>query len=352
MKRYLLQSTGDNGPLTPVLEECEIPKPQAGEVLVKIKACSLNYRDLLVKSGKSASGGAGGFVPLSDGAGEIVACADDVKNWSPGDRVALTFFRDWQDGPFQMSYHKAARGGSCDGVLSEYCAVPSHSIVKIPEHLSYEEAACLPCAGLTAWQALFERSRPLPEHGSILCIGTGGVSIFALQFAAAAGAGVYITSSSDQKLERAAALGATGGINYRTTPDWDQAVFALTDKVGVDQVIEVGGPGTFAKSMNAVKAGGTISLIGVLTGFDPCPASLFPLVSRAVDINGIYVGSRAMFERMNTFIVDHSLRPVIDRTFPFHEINQAYEYLASGQHFGKVAIQVGEALPANYPLET
>ncbi len=340
MKRYLLQRAGENGPLTPVLEECEIPKPQPGEVLVKIKACSLNYRDLLVKGGKSASGGDGGLVPLSDGAGEIVACADDVENWSPGDRVALTFFRDWQDGPFQMSYHKAARGGSCDGVLSEYCAVPAHSVIKTPAHLSDTEAACLPCAGLTSWQALFERGRPLPERGSILCIGTGGVSIFALQFAAATGSRVYITSSSDEKLERAAALGATAGINYRTTPDWDQAVFALTDKIGVDQVIEVGGPGTFAKSMNAVKAGGTISMIGVLTGFDPSPASLFPLVSRAVDVNGIYVGSRAMFERMNAFISKHDIHPVIDRTFSFSEVNQAYEFLASGQHFGKIAIQM------------
>lgn len=341
MKRYLLEPAGEGEPLGLTLQETDNPDPAPGEVLVKMHACSLNYRDLLVRSGQSASGGDGGIVPLSDGAGEVVELGEGVDEFEIGDRVALTFFRDWEDGPFEMKYHKAARGGSCDGVLSEMVAVPAGSVIHFPDHLSYVEAACLPCAGLTAWQALFERGRPLPEGGSLLCLGTGGVSIFALQFAAAVGGEVIVTSSSDEKVERARSLGARHGINYRTHPDWDREVFSLTEKRGVDQVIEVGGPGTLEKSMNSVSAGGTISLIGVLTGFDPTPASLFPLVARAVDVNGIYVGSWAMFERMNRFIGEHQLRPVIDdRQFGFDEVGNAYDFLESGGHFGKVVVKM------------
>lgn len=344
MKRYLLEPAGEGEPLGLALQETDTPDPGPGEVLVRMQACSLNYRDLLVRSGQSASGGDGGIVPLSDGAGEVAALGEGVDGMELGDRVVLTFFRDWKEGPFEMRYHKAARGGSCDGVLSEMIAVPAGSVIRFPDHLSFAEAACLPCAGLTAWQALFERGRPLTEGGSLLCLGTGGVSTFALQFAAAVGGEVIVTSSSDEKLERALSLGARHGINYRTHSDWDREVFALTEKRGVDQVIEVGGPGTLEKSMNSVAAGGTISLIGVLTGFDPSPASLFPLVARAVDLNGIYVGSRGMFARMNRFIAEHGMRPVTDdRRFGFGEVREAYDYLESGGHFGKVVIDVAGA---------
>ncbi|NNE92821.1 MAG: NAD(P)-dependent alcohol dehydrogenase [Verrucomicrobiales bacterium] len=342
MRLFRLEKNED-GETGPVLHtDAEAPDdPGPDEVRVRMRACSLNYRDILMKSGASASGGDDPVIPLSDGAGEIEAVGSEVAGFETGDQVALTFFQDWKGGPFDMKYHKAARGGSCDGVLAETVCVPAHSVVKIPAHLDFAGAACLPCAAVTAWQGLFERgSGPVTAGQTVLCLGTGGVSIVALQLAKAAGARVIVTSSSDEKLERAQELGADETINYKTTPDWDKAVFELTEKRGVDHVIEVGGPGTLEKSMNSVAAGGRISLIGVLTGFDPPEASLFPLVTRAVDLVGIYVGSRAMFERMNAFLAEHQIQPVIDREFEFEDAAAAYEYLESGSHFGKVVIRV------------
>ena len=342
MNRYRIEKQ-DDGELAPVMKSAEIPgPPAAGEVLVKMRACSLNYRELLMKSGKSASGGDDPVVPLSDGAGEIEAIGSGVTEFSVGDRVALTFFVEWQDGPFAMKYHKAARGGSCDGVLAEYVLAPAYSMVKLPDYLSFAEGACLPCAAVTAWQGLFERGAPLSADQSVLCLGTGGVSIFALQMAKAVGAKVIVTSSSEEKLQRARdEFAADETINYRENEDWDKAVFSLTEKRGVDHVIEVGGPGTLEKSMNSIAAGGRISMIGVLTGFEAPDISLFPLVARAVDLCGIYVGNRAMFERMLAFFSEHQIRPVIDRTFTLEEATEAYAHLESGAHFGKVVIEMG-----------
>jgi len=339
MKKYLLKKQEEGGDLIPVCVEAPDPEVGDGELLVRVRACSLNYRDLLMKSGKSASGGDTEVVPLSDGAGEVIGVGQGVSGFSQGDRVAMTFFRDWESGRFDMRYHKAARGGSCDGVLSEVISVPSNSVVKIPDHLDFAEAATLPCAGVTAWQALMERGAVVGENDTVLCLGTGGVSVMALQMAKAAGAQVIITSSSEEKLEKAESLGADHGINYKLKSEWDEEVFRLTEKRGVDNVIEVGGPGTLGKSMNSVAAGGTISMIGVLTGFSSPEASLFPLVARAVNLNGIYVGSREMFERMNDFLSKHQIKPVIDRKFGFDEVREAYEYLESGSHFGKVVIE-------------
>lgn len=339
MKRYLLRKQ-DNENLDVVLNEFEPSEPGPTDVRVRIEACSLNYRDLLMKSGQSASGGGGDVVPLSDGAGTISAVGSKVTKWKAGDRVALTFFEDWESGKFEMRYHKSARGGSCDGVLAEEVNAPQHSIVRIPDYLSAAEAACLPCAAVTAWHGLMERSRPMQEGDTVLCLGTGGVSIFALQMAKAAGAKVIVTSSSDEKLERAIELGADETINYRGTPEWDKAVFEKTGKRGVDHVIEVGGPGTLPRSMNSVAAGGSIALIGVLTGFEAPDASLFPLVTKNVDLSGIYVGSRGMFGRLNEFLTEHQIQPVIDRTFPFEEAPEAYRHLESGEHLGKVVISV------------
>lgn len=320
----------------------EVADPVAGdgEVVVSIEAASLNYRDLLVKSGQSASGGSDPVVPLSDGAGVVTELGSGVDDWRIGDRVALTFFRDWVDGGFEMRYHKAARGGSCDGVLAEKVVTPAHGLVRAPDHLDFAEIAALPCAAVTAWHALRERSRPLQSGDTVLCLGTGGVSTFALQIAKAAGARVVITSSSDEKLERARSLGADECVNYREHPEWDKVVWDLTDGRGVDHVLEVGGPGTLPRSMNAIAPGGSIALIGVLTGFDAPEASLFPLVARNVDLSGIYVGSQAMFERMLTFFAEHRIRPTVDRTFPFSDAEDAFAYLESGDHFGKIAVEL------------
>jgi NADPH:quinone reductase-like Zn-dependent oxidoreductase len=264
--------------------------------------------------------------------------AEGVTTWRIGDRVAPTFFRDWESGRFDMAYHSAARGGSCDGVLAESIVAPAHSLVQVPDYLSLSEAATLPCAGLTAWHAMMERGHPVGPEDTVLCLGTGGVSIFALQIAKAAGARVILTSSSDEKLELASRLGADETINYRETPNWDREVYRLTDKRGADAVIEVGGPGTLEKSMNSVAAGGFISLIGVLTGFEAPNTSLFPLVKKNVDLQGIYVGSREMFERMNRFFEQHQIRPVIDSTFSFDHAPEAYARIKGAGHVGKVVL--------------
>lgn len=339
MQHHLLEPRSGE-PFALVLRNADEPAPGPGEVAVRIRATSLNYRDLLVRAGKSASGGSDPVVPLSDGAGEIVALGEGVADWQTGDRVAPTFFRDWISGPFEMSYHAAARGGSCDGVLSEVVIAPAHSLVAIPSTMGFAEAATLPCAALTAWHALMERGRPLLPGETVLCLGTGGVSIFALQIAKAAGARVIVTSSSHEKLARAREWGADETIHYHETPEWDREVMRITEKRGVDRVVEVGGPGTIERSMNSVAAGGIVSLIGVLTGFDPPKASLFTLVKKNADLQGIYVGNREMFVRMNTFLEQQSIRPVIDRTFPFAEVAAAYAHLEGASHFGKVVVEV------------
>ena len=339
MQHYLLEPRAGE-PFALFLQESAEPAPGPGEVAVRIRATSLNYRDLLVRAGKSASGGSEPVVPLSDGAGEIVALGEGVTDWRSGDRVALTFFRDWLSGPFQMSYHAAARGGSCDGVLSEVVIAPAHSLVAVPATMSFTEAATLPCAALTAWHALMERGRPLAAGETVLCLGTGGVSTFALQIAKAAGARVILTSSSHEKLARARELGADETIHYLETPEWDREVMRITEKRGVDRVVEVGGPGTIERSLNSVAAGGVVSLIGVLTGFDPPKANLFTLVKKNAELQGIYVGHREMFVRMNGFLEQYAIRPVIDRSFPFAEAASAYAHLEGASHFGKVVLEV------------
>ena len=339
MQHYLLEPRAGE-PFALFLQESAEPAPGPGEVAVRIRATSLNYRDLLVRAGKSASGGSEPVVPLSDGAGEIVALGEGVTDWRSGDRVALTFFRDWLSGPFQMSYHAAARGGSCDGVLSEVVIAPAHSLVAVPATMSFTEAATLPCAALTAWHALMERGRLLAAGETVLCLGTGGVSIFALQIAKAAGARVILTSSSHEKLARARELGADETIHYLETPEWDREVMRITEKRGVDRVVEVGGPGTIERSLNSVAAGGVVSLIGVLTGFDPPKANLFTLVKKNAELQGIYVGHREMFVRMNGFLEQYAIRPVIDRSFPFAEAASAYAHLEGASHFGKVVVKV------------
>lgn len=317
--------------------EREEPRPSAREVVVKFHAASLNYRDLMFVRGAYNPKARLPAVPLSDGAGEVVEVGAEVTRWKAGDRVCPIFTQGWLEGPPTAQKNRTALGGGdLDGVLREYGAFDEQGLVRIPEHLSYEEAATLPCAGVTAWRALVN-SGNLKAGDTVLTLGTGGVSVFALQLARMQGARVIATSSSDEKLERAAALGADATVNYRTTPDWDREVLALTGGLGVDHVVEVGGTGTLTKSLNAVRVGGHVCLIGVLAAggdFDPRR-----ILMKGVRVQGVFVGSRLMFEEMNRAVGVNRMRPVVDKTFAFEEAREALRYMESGSHFGKIVIR-------------
>ncbi len=332
MKQFILSAGADFSRLQ--LREIEAPQPGAGEVAIRVRAASLNYRDLILATNPKIEN----RVPLSDGAGEIVALGEGVESWKIGDRVGVNFFRDWTGGRFQNRFHDAALGGSVDGMLSEIVTFPAHSLVKIPAHFSFEEGATLPCAGLTAWCGL-QRGHFAPGD-SVLLQGTGGVSVWGLQIALASGGSAIITSSSEEKLQKARELGAKYGINYQITPDWDEEVWKITAKRGVDHILEIGGPKTLEKSLKSVASGGHIAQIGVLTGFEAPQTSIFPLVSKNATLSGIYVGDVAGFEQFARFLEATQIRPVIDRTFAFGEARAAYEYMKSGAHFGKVVIAI------------
>jgi NADPH:quinone reductase-like Zn-dependent oxidoreductase len=288
-----------------------------------------------------ASGQYGGsvklpLIPLSDGAGEITAIGDGVTRWKAGDRVAGCFFQNWQAGTARRESFDSALGGSTNGMLAEQSVLSADGVVAIPPHLSFEEAATLPCAAVTAWHALVTDGK-VAAGQTVVLLGTGGVSVFALQFAKMHGARVIITSSSNEKLARAKLLGADEGINYRQTPEWEKEVYRLTNKNGADHIIEVGGTGTFPRSLRAAGMGGTVSVIGGVSGFSS-EVPLRDILGKSLLIRGIYVGSREMFEAMNRAIAIHKLKPVVDRTFPFPEAPAAYCYQQSGAHFGKVVI--------------
>ncbi len=320
------------------LTERDEPKPEANEVKVKFHAASLNYRDLMMIQGLYNPKLKRPLVPFSDGAGKVVEIGADVTKFKIGDKVTPIFMQGWLDGKIEVSKARTALGGDLDGVLREFGTFDENGLVCIPEHFSYEEAATLPCAALTAFNALFE-SGGLRSDDTILLQGTGGVSIFALQMASVLGNRIIITSSSDEKLEKAKKLGATDLINYKTTKDWDKSVLDLTEKRGVDQIVEVGGAGTLAKSLNAVKMGGHIAVIGVLSG----QGEINPLniLMKAVRLQGIFVGSRQMFEAMNLMFCQHEhLKPVIDKTFEFGEVKDALSYMKSGSHFGKIVVKI------------
>jgi NADPH:quinone reductase-like Zn-dependent oxidoreductase len=310
------------------------PEPKSGEVLVRIRAASLNHRDLYVLEGN----GRAGLVPLSDGAGEVVSVGANVSAFKPGDRVATTFFERWDGGPPTPAGVTSARGGDTQGVLAQYIVSRPEGLVKIPDHLSFEEAATLPCAGVTAWNGLFKHGR-LQAGQFVLLEGTGGVSIFGLQFAAAANAKPVITSSSDAKLERAKTLGAHATVNYRAHTEWQDEVRKATGGQGVGHVLEIGGKDTLPRALEALGLGGHVALIGGLTGFDGA-MDVGALTGRMGSMTSIYVGSRQDFEQMNAFIAKNKLKPVIDRVFTFEEAPAAFEYLKSGSHFGKVVIRL------------
>lgn len=313
------------------------PKPGPGEAVIRVRACSLNYRDLAVMRGAYGGGVKAPLIPLSDGAGEVLEVGSGVTRVKPGDHVAAIFMQDWLEGPSDDAKANSALGGSINGMMAEKVCLNAEGLVRYPGHLSFEEAATLPCAAVTGWHALF-RSGGLKPGETVLLQGSGGVSVFALQFAKMAGARIIMTSSSDARIERLRAMGAHEGVNYKTTPEWDKPVRQLTNGVGVDHVVEVGGAGTLPLSSKCVRRGGHIALIGVLAGrgeFDPRLMML-----KAVRLQGIYVGSREMFEEMNRAIALAGLKPAIDRVFGFEELPNGLDHLASGAHFGKVVVRV------------
>lgn len=314
------------------------PSPALGpqDVRVRVRAVSLNFRDLtMVKGARKRKAP---VVPASDGAGEVVEIGAAVTRYQVGDRVAAAFFPNWLDGAMSEHAHAAALGGSHDGMLAEEVVLPETAWVRMPARLSFEAAATLPCAGVTAYHALFEAAH-LRAGDTVLLQGTGGVSMFGLQLARAAGARVIITSSSAAKRERALALGADHAIDYKAEPGWGDAARAWTGGRGVDIVIEVGGPGTFDQSVAALRYGGTMSLLGVLTGVKG-EVNTYGIFHKGLRVAGIYVGSVAMFEGLVRALEARKIDPIIDRTFGFGEARDAYAYLASGAHFGKVVIRV------------
>jgi NADPH:quinone reductase-like Zn-dependent oxidoreductase len=337
MRAYLIDSTGGIDAVKRV--ELPEPRPGDGEVLVRVRANSLNYRDLGITRGGYLRNDTRPVVPLSDGAGEVVEVGAGVTRFKAGDRVVASFFRDWIAGEVTEEQMHSALGGGIDGTLCELVCLPERAWLPVPPHLSFEEAATLPCAAVTAWQALVSLGR-VKAGDVVLTLGTGGVSVFALQFAKLHGATVIVTSGSDEKLARARRLGADHGINYKAVPEWHEEARRLTGGRGVDNVIEVGGPGTFERSLAATAVSGRVSLIGVLTGGAGAVNPMAALFNR-ITVQGIYVGSAEMFAAMNRAIAANGLRPVIDRTFGFDEALDAYRYLKSGAHFGKVVITHG-----------
>jgi len=315
----------------------EIPTPKDDEILVKMKACSLNYRDILITMGGYVRNDIRPIVPLSDGAGEVVKVGKNVNSFQLGDRVIGNFFQSWESGKINDDGLNSALGGSIDGVLSDYFILKANCSIKIPGYLSYAEAATLPCAATTAWHALVSVG-DIKANDTILLLGTGGVSIFGLQLAKAKGATTIITSSNDEKLARAKALGADHVINYNTHPNWEEKVLEITGGEGVDNVLEVGGAGTFEKSSACVKPNGTVSVIGILTGLESPSMSLMTIFN-LLRVQGIYVGSTEMLKHLTYTMEANQMHPQIDKTFLFSQAKEAYQWMAQAKHFGKVVIE-------------
>ncbi|HEY5211201.1 MAG TPA: NAD(P)-dependent alcohol dehydrogenase [Stellaceae bacterium] len=334
MRAYQLTSKGLDG-----LTQVDLPQPKPGhrQVLIKVAACSLNYRDLAIASGNYRAPTKENVIPLSDGAGEVAEIGPGVTHFKVGDKVAGNFSQRWYGGEPAPENSGHALGGTIDGMLADYVVLDEMGVVKLPPHLSLQEGASLPCAAVTAWHAVVEHG--WTKAGDIVLVqGTGGVSIFALQFARMMGAEIIATSSSDDKLARAKTLGAAHGINYKTTPEWDKAAVEIT-KGGVDQVVEVGGAGTFMRSLGAIRNGGKISMIGVLSqpqgDFNP-----MMILAKRANVQGISVGSTQMFQAMNRAIAVNHLKPVIDKMFPFADAKAAFQHLQSAKHFGKIIISL------------
>jgi len=314
------------------------PAPGPGQVKLRVRAASLNYRDQIMLTGTYHTPAKGPVIPLSDGAGEVEAVGEGVTRFKPGDRAMATFFQTWIDGRPPKGF--ASLGVPLDGMLTHAIVLSEEGLVPMPAGMSFEAAACLPCAGVTAWNALFGAGRPLIAGQSVLVQGTGGVSMFALQFARAAGARVIATTSSDEKAERLKALGASDVVNYKTHPDWEKEVRRLTDGQGVDVVVEVGGAGTLPKSYQALGWGGKIALIGVMTQpEDAKQLNPIGLAFKGGSLHGIMVGPRRMFEDMLEAIQTNAIEPLADKVFPFEEAAEAYQVAGAGAFVGKVVIR-------------
>ncbi|RMO90999.1 hypothetical protein ALQ33_200182 [Pseudomonas syringae pv. philadelphi] len=335
MKSYTTIGDGiDNLKLT----ELPIPEIKDCQILVKMLAVSLNFRDLLVINGVATWKPLSRRIPVSDGVGEIVAVGKDAPEWKAGDIVAGVYLSEWLDGTLtEEKYFRPLGGAVADGVLSEYVVFDRDAVVKIPSHLTPVEAATLPVAAVTAWHAVVCRSQVVAGE-SVLIQGTGGVSLFATQFVRALGGIPIVISSSDEKIEKVKLLGATSTINYKTHPDWEDKVIEITDRKGADHVIEVVGGANLNRSLKAVKLSGTISFIGLIAGLS-APINTYHFVTKNVRIHGIESGSKQMFVDMNDFIEKHQIKPVVDKVFPYSEIGNALKYLESGAHYGKVVIQ-------------
>jgi NADPH:quinone reductase-like Zn-dependent oxidoreductase len=308
------------------------PPLQAGQVRLAIQAVSLNYRDHLMLQGQYNPKQPLPLVPCSDGAGQVTEVGPGVVRWKVGDRVCPIFCQSWISGPPNKERISQTLGGPLPGTLRAQMVIDEQGLVDVPAHLDWDEAACLPCAAVTAWNAISDQ----PAGSRIVVQGTGGVSLFALQLAKAAGMEVLLTSSSDDKIKKAVALGADHGVNYRETPEWSRAVRAWA-REGVDCVVEVGGAGTLEQSLRCLKPGGKIAMIGILAGASK-PINVLPILMQQLRVQGVLVGNRDDFEAMNRLILRARIRPVLDQRLPFAQAPQAWERLASGQHFGKVVV--------------
>ncbi len=315
-----------------------IQEPAPGQVVVEIRACSLNYRDLMTVEGTYNPRMPLPRIPLSDGAGVVHTVGEGVSGWKPGDRVAAIFMQNWLDGAPTDAKYKGALGGDIDGMAAQYVVLPQTGLVRLPEYLSFAEAAALPCAAVTAWSAL-TKAGGITAGSTVLIQGTGGVSIAALQLAKAMGARVLGTSSSDEKLERAKTLGLDAGVNYRKTPDWAAWAQERTGGEGVDLVVEVGGAGTFTQSLKAARIGGAVAQIGVLSQSDE-PAAIRLILHKQLRVQGIYVGSRQDFRDLNRALERTQIKPVIDREFAFDELPEALRTMRSASHFGKLVVRI------------
>jgi NADPH:quinone reductase-like Zn-dependent oxidoreductase len=337
-QQYQLVRTGGQGPFTLKQVEVPVPQPGARQVLIRVHATSLNRRDVFVLHGQYPVGTRQSLVPLSDGAGEVVATGAGVTRFKVGDRVAGIFFQAWISGRPPATVAQSALGGFIDGMLSQYVVLDEAGVVHIPKSLTYEEAATLPCAGVTAWNGLFNRGQMQPGD-YVLLEGTGGVSLLGLALAVADGAKPIITSSHDEKLARAKALGAVGGVNYRTTTNWEKPVMAMTAGTGVQEILEVGGKDSVVHALATLGPGGRVALIGGLGGFGG-DVPVVALMNANLTASGIYVGSRADFEALNAFIEAHDVKPVIDRVFEFQDAAAAFSAMDNGESFGKIVIRV------------